>query len=92
MISLTISTVSIQAIYLAFNIACRNFNTLLKCPLTLRRHCYSGPRYVHGFDFMCQKRPDVQKHTDGAHGIGVQNVTSNCNVATLNSFFSSPYI
>ena len=24
---------------------------------------------------------------DGAHGIGVQNVTSNCNVATLNSFF-----
>ena len=24
---------------------------------------------------------------DGAHGISVQNVTSNCNVATLNSFF-----
>ena len=29
--------------------------------------------------------------TDGAHGIAVQNVTSNCNVATLNSFFFSLY-
>ena len=27
-------------------------------------------------------------YTDGAHGIAVQNVTSNCNVATLNSFSS----
>ena len=30
--------------------------------------------------------------TDGAHGIGVQNVTSNYNVATLNSFFFSLYL
>ena len=29
------------------------------------------------------------KRKDGAHGIGVQNVTSNCNVATLNYFFFS---
>ena len=31
--------------------------------------------------------PWVGLQCDGAHGIGVQNVTSNCNVATLNSFF-----
>ena len=29
---------------------------------------------------------------DGALSIGVQNVTSNCNVATLNSFFFSLYL
>ena len=29
---------------------------------------------------------------DGAHGIGVQNVTSNCNVLTLNSSFFSLYL
>ena len=28
---------------------------------------------------------------DGAHGNGVQNVTSNCNAATLISFFFSLY-
>ena len=32
------------------------------------------------------------KHYDGAHGIGVQNVTSKFNVATLNSFFISLYL
>ena len=31
-------------------------------------------------------------YTDGAHGIGVQNVTSNCNVETLNSFFFPLYL
>ena len=29
---------------------------------------------------------------DGAHSIGVQNVTSNCNVATLISFIFSLYL
>ena len=29
---------------------------------------------------------------DGAQSIGVQNVTSNCNVATLISFFFSLYL
>ena len=32
------------------------------------------------------------KCKDGVHGIGVQNVTSNYNVATLNSFFFSLYL
>ena len=44
MTSLSTSTASIQAIYLASNIACENINTLLKFSLTLRSHCNSGPR------------------------------------------------
>ena len=42
-----------------------------------------GEEKVGGF--ICSLR-------DGAHSIGVQNVTSNCNVATLNSFPFSLYI
>ena len=38
-------------------------------------------------------KSEIQSESnDGAHGIGVQNVTSNCNVATLNSFFFSLYL
>ena len=38
------------------------------------------------------KQSDRTRCLDGAHSIAVQNVTSNCNVATLISFISSLYL
>ena len=52
----------------------------------------TGPREI-GFVSWghCQNLLDDPR-IDGAHGIGVQNVTSNYNVATLNSFSFSLYL
>ena len=56
------------------------FSTLL-CHVYFYNACSMSPFYVA---VLCLLFPHCY---DSAHGIGVQNVTSNCNVATLNCFF-----
>ena len=49
------------------------------------------PAMTIAVDYDVTRQNKQKKHIDGAHGIGVQNVTSNCNVTTIVSFYS-PYI
>ena len=53
---------------------------------------YAHPCRLIGAFVICLFESIIYKHADGAHGIGVQKVTSNCNVATLISSLFSLYL